>query len=517
MRPERGSGGVLSALRARWWGVLLCALIPVTAVIAQRQLAEDEYQAGAQVLFRSTNLDASVLNGSSYFGQSDDPLRTAATNFELIQSPEVARRVADGLAGVLSADDIAARMSFAAIGSSDVVEVAATDTDPEVAASLANAWAREFVAYRRETDRAQVAEAIELVQADLTAAEDAGASGARVEELRASLSQLRVVQALQTGGAEFIQPATAPTAPVSSSLVILALGAGLVGLLIGGVTAVLAERGDRRLRGPEMAGEALGLPLLASVPRLRAKDARDPSALMVPEARESFHTLAVRLRFFDLDHARRVVAVVSGESGEGKTSVALGLAMAYANMGRRVILVDCDLRRGDIRLRLPIGPGPGLAEVLSGQASLQEAVRECDLDFADGGFPGSTGGDGGGNGYLAVLAAGTSPPNPIQMLSSQAMLDVLARLRESYDNVVVDTSPLLRVSDAEALLPALDGFVIVARVQSTTTDDLERLTGILSRESERALGVVANDVHRRDTRSGYYGVTAQTGVRAGDR
>jgi len=517
MRTEHGSAGVLSALRARWWVVALCALLPVIAVLAQRQLQNDEYEATAQVLFRSTNLDATVLNGSSYFGESDDPLRAAATNFELIQSPEVAVRVAATLGGTLDAEGIEDRMTFTAVGSSDVVEVSATDHDRMLATNLANTWASEFVAYRRETDRAQIAEALDLVQDDLTAAQASGASDSRVEELRASLSQLRVVQALQTGGAEFIQPAAVPRDPVAPSLILVVLGAALVGVLIGGVTAVLAEKGDRRLRTADAAAEALGIPLLASVPRLRAKDPRDPTALMVPEARESFHTLAVRLRFFDLDSARRVVAVVSGESGEGKTSIALGLAMAYASMGRRVILVDCDLRRGDIRLRLPIGPGPGLAEVVSGQASLDDAIRDCDLDFAGGGFPGAIGAGAGSNGVLSVLASGTSPPNPIQMLSSKAMGDVLTRLRSVYDNVVIDTSPLLRVSDAEALLPAVDGFVVVARVQTTTTDDLGKLAGVLSGEAERALGVVANDVNRRDTRSGYYGVPAESGVSAGDR
>jgi succinoglycan biosynthesis transport protein ExoP len=519
MTKAHGYSGVLSALRARWWIVLLCALIPVVTALVHHQIEEERYQADALVLFRSTNLDASVLNGSSYFGRSNDPLRAAATNFELVQSPDVAARVAAALGSPWTTKLVTDRMRFAAVGSSDVVKISATDTDAALSAQLANTWASEFVAFRRETDRAQVSEAITLIERDL-ASSTPETEGARVDELRRSLSQLRVVQALQTGGAEFIQEAEVPTSPSGTPLVLVLLGGGLIGLVVGGITAVLAEKGDRRLRGADEAGAILDLPLLASIPKLRGKDTRAPSALMTAGAREGFHTLALRLRFFDLDSERRVIGIMSGESGEGKTSVALGLGMAYASMGHQVIVVDCDLRRGDMRLRLPIGPGPGLTEVLSNQATLSDAIRDCDLDFATEGFPRSpTPGASASSsaGTLSVLPAGAPPPNPIQMLSSKGLVEILSRLRSSYDHVILDTSPLLRVSDAEALLPALDGFIIVARVQATSSEDLGRIATIISRDRDRALGVVANEISRRDTRSGYYGAAQQAGVAAVDK
>jgi non-specific protein-tyrosine kinase len=114
------------------------------------------------------------------------------------------------------------------------------------------------------------------------------------------------------------------------------------------------------------------------------------------------------------------------------------------------------------------------------------------------------GGGGESSTELYVLPSGATPPNPIQMLSSHAMREVVKSLRDRFDHVVVDTAPLLRVGDTEALLEVVDGVLVVARVGQTTTDDLRRLAAILEAEAPRALGVVVNDVGRRDTREGYY-------------
>ena len=382
MSADRGLSAVARAVRSRWWIVVLCALIAGGAAFAARQLQDAEYRASASVLFRSTNLDASVLNGrNSYFDRSNDPLRTAATNFELVQSPTLAARVSKALGGDVTADDIEQQMSFREVGSSDVVEISATNTSAGVAALVANTWAREFVSYRRETNRAQVAEAIALIRRELdTSNAPADSTDARIQDLRQTLERLRVVQALQTGGAELVNTAAVPESPVGLPLIVVVLGATLLGALVGVAAATFLERRDRRVKSPDDVAGLLGLPLLASVPRIRPGSPGTPTDLTFPETREAFRTLALRLRLFDVDRPRKVVAVVSAESGEGKTSVALRLGATYAAAGQRVIVVDCDLRRGDLRLRLPIDTGPGLVEVLSGQATIAEAIAK--IEFA---------------------------------------------------------------------------------------------------------------------------------------
>ena len=504
MSAKRGFPAVLDALKSRWWVVLLCALIAGSAAFASRELREKEYQASASVLFRSTNLDASVLNGTSYFNRSNDPLRTAATNFELIQSPAVAARVSAELDGRLSPEEIERLVSFREIGSSDVVEISATDRSATDAAAIANTWASQFVAYRRETDRSQVAEAIALIRGELAGA-GAATTDERLQDLRQTLERLRVVQALQTGGAEVIDTASVPENPAGPSLILVVAGATLLGGLLGLATATLAQRRDQRLKAPDDAAELLDLPLLANVPRIRSGGSSALAALTGPDAREAFRTLALRLRFFDLDRARQVVAIVSAESEEGKTTVALRLASTYAAMGHRVVVVDCDLRDGDIRLRLPLDAGPGLVEVLSGQATIADAIRRIEFE-SESSIAGEE-----SSAVLYAIPTGASPPNPIQMLSSNAMRELMSALRESFDHVILDTAPLLRVSDTEALIELIDGIVVVSRLQQSTTDDLRRLSTILGARSTQVLGVVVNDVGRREAGRAQYGTASQPG------
>ena len=457
------------------------------------------------MLFRSTNLDASVLDGTSYFDRSNDPLRAAATNYELVQSPTVAARVSEELGGRLSPVEVEDLMSFREIGSSDVVEISATDRSATDAALIANSWAQQFIAYRRESDRSQVAEAIALIRAELDGADGAAtATDARIQDLRQTLERLRVVQALQTGGAELIDPASVPTKPAGPPVALVVLAATLVGALLGLATATFAQRRDRRLKSSDDAASILDLPVLANIPRIRAAGPSGMADLLAPEAQEAFRTLALRLRLFDVDRARQVVAVVSGESGEGKTSVALRLGATYAAMGQRVIVVDCDLRRGDLRLRLPIDAGPGLVEVLSGQATIADAIRRVEFGLE------SAGAQSRSQAVLCVIPSGASPPNPIQMLSSNAMKEVLNALRASFDHVILDTAPLLRVSDTEALAELVDGLIVVSRVQHSTTDDLRKLAAIVGADPSRALGLVVNEVGRRDTGRAYYGAAGST-------
>jgi capsular exopolysaccharide synthesis family protein len=504
MSAKRGFPAVLDALKTRWWVVLLCALIAGTAAFASRELREKEYQASSSVLFRSTNLDASVLNGTSYFDRSNDPLRTAATNFELIQSPAVAARVSEQLAGRLTPEAIERLVSFREIGSSDVVEISATDRSATDAALIANTWATEFVAYRRETDRSQVAEAIALIRGELERS-DAVVADERIQDLRQTLERLRVVQALQTGGAEVIDTASVPDEPVGPSIILVVAGATLLGALLGLATATLAQRRDQRLKTPDDAAALLDIPLLANVPRIRSGGSSALTDLTGPDAREAFRTLALRLRFFDLDRARQVVAVMSAESGEGKTTVALRLASTYAAMGRRVIVVDCDLRDGDIRLRLPLDGGPGLVEVLSGQATIADAVQRIEFD-SESAVAGEE-----LKAALYAIPTGASPPNPIQMLSSNAMRELMSALRESFDHVILDTAPLLRVSDTEALIELVDGIIVVSRLQHSTTDDLRRLSTVIGARSTQVLGVVVNDVGRREAGRAQYGTVKPAG------
>jgi capsular exopolysaccharide synthesis family protein len=244
-----------------------------------------------------------------------------------------------------------------------------------------------------------------------------------------------------------------------------------VAVLLGlGVIAIL-ERFDRRIRDPDELEPILGASLLSVIPGAAFPGAHpDPGAV-----REAFRTLAASLVYFNVERPLSTVLVVSPTRGDGKTTVATYLAIALARDGQNVALVDCDLRHPQVAVRLGVEPRAGLSEVLASQVTLSEALAEVDV----------------GDGRLRVLAAGTPPPNPTRLLSSARMDSVLLELSGMVDIVIVDTPPLLHVSDAIPLVERVSGVVAVAKVGSTHREALVRLRQVIDTARGELLGVVA--------------------------
>jgi len=492
---EGYAGRALTAARERPWLILICIVVALAATWGLRETQTPAYRAEATVLFRATNLDSSVLGGSRYFVQSVDPSRAAATNLQVTQSQAIAERVARRMSDV-DASVVRAHVSFAQQGDSDVVAIVGRDSDPSQAARYANLWSEELVAFRRETDQKQIEQAIELVENELRAR--GGGGGAASEDvvlLRSDLDKLRLVKTLQTGDVQRLDEAEVPSSPTGTPLS-LALGvAGVAGALVGLFAATVLSLGDRRIRTLEQASASTGLGGLAAIPKFpptRRGGSGGPVPLAVTEA---FRGLALRLRFFNVDREHRCIAVVSCSPAEGKSTVALHLATMSAAAGRRTLLMDCDLRRGEVARRLDVDTHVGLTEVLSGQRTLEEAVVGVPCPAAHG----------GSDAELWVLPRGTLPPNPTEMLASRGFAGLLKACSETYDLVVIDSAPLLAVPDTEALLRSVDGAVVVVRAGVTSTGEVSavRRSGVLGQKV--LLGVVLNAQTKGRKGGGYYG------------
>jgi capsular exopolysaccharide synthesis family protein len=213
---------------------------------------------------------------------------------------------------------------------------------------------------------------------------------------------------------------------------------------------------------------------------------------------ESFRQLRTSLQFLDVgaraggpSEARRLLSVTSSLAGEGKTTVAVNLAVALAETSARVLLVDADLRRPSVATRLGVEGAVGLTTVLVGQAEVSDVVQPW-----------------GGTG-LDVLTSGELPPNPGELLGSPAMRSLLARLRAEYDFVIVDTAPLLPVADGAIVASLVDGTLLLANVAKVRRYQLAESLGSLARVEASLLGVVLNRV-ARDVRS--YGYAADDGA-----
>jgi capsular exopolysaccharide synthesis family protein len=271
-----------------------------------------------------------------------------------------------------------------------------------------------------------------------------------------------------------LAPASLPSKPVSPNIR-RDTGFGLlVGLLVGIVIAIAREALDRTVRDSDDVAEMTDLTILGTVPRDLSK-----TPLPAMSSPRSARAEAYRQVRTTLINARRpqllqTMAVTSASLGEGKTSVVTNVAAALGRAGRRVAVVDADLRRPSVAKFFGLGPGYGLTDVLAGTCSLRKALNVLD------------------DGRLAVLTSGALPDNPSEALAGATMKHVLQQLADEYDYVLVDTPPVLPVTDPLVLAPLVDGVILVIRLGRTTRDRVQRARKALDRVNATVLGVVPN-------------------------
>jgi capsular exopolysaccharide synthesis family protein len=201
-------------------------------------------------------------------------------------------------------------------------------------------------------------------------------------------------------------------------------------------------------------------------------------------AAEQFRTLRARLDSIAAQHPLRTIAIASALPGEGKTLAAVNLAVVSAmSVGRRVLLVDCDLRRPRVHLTLGLSPETGLAEVLKDRATLSDSVIKVD------------------NLNLEVLGVRAQPPNPSELLASTRMRSLVEEAARAYDRVILDVPPTLALPDAKTVCDLADGVVLVVRAGTTPSEDVTATLDVIDRR--RVLGLVLNGVEDSAQRYGY--------------
>jgi tyrosine-protein kinase len=478
--PQVNSEGVLEQLlrtvRRRKWIVLQATIVvPVLALLFSLS-QEDEYTATATLLFRQAPSGIAEGNESVI-----DPTREAATNGQLVGLPVVAEKAAESLDGVSGAE-VLEDVSVEPSSEADTAKIVATTGSAGLSAEMANSYGRAYIDFRRNADRSQVQDAIDVAEASLeklTPAEREGKEGAA---LREQLDHLKLSQALQTGGAELVQPATPPSGrsspqPLRNTLLGLVLGA-----LLGLGLAALLERIDRRVRTVEELEEVYEAPILARIPRSQRLTKRQADAIgpQTPEG-EAFRVLRTNLRYFNLDRGLRSILITSPEAGDGKSTVARTLATTMAEMGDDVILVEGDLRKGGDLLDVAGKPASGLSNVLTG-TPVDKVLMKVGVP-ATGGLRERT---------LTVLPSGPVPPNPSELLESEQMRELLGQLQEQFEVVVLDSPALAAVSDALALISEVTTTVIVGGLGRTTRDAGRELSKQFALLGKKPVGVVAN-------------------------
>ena len=317
------------------------------------------------------------------------------------------------------------------------------------------------------------------------------------------LTETDLTRMLRTTHVRILDQALLPTAPVSPNVIKNVAGSSLVGLLLGLAVAFFISRLDRTIRSAE-AIEGLGMTLLGVIPHLEEDSDGEqspvrigkgpvppsPSDMVVYDhpmsaAAETFRMVRTNLAFMSQDAPLRSLVVTSALPLEGKTTVASNLATTLAQFGRSTLFVDADLRRPRVHRVFGVDKNVGLTSLVMGKASLQEAVQPTKVDG------------------LSVLPAGPIPPNPSELLHSNAFGQLKEDLLMRYDWVIFDSPPMGAVTDAAVLAPQVDGVLVVVRAGKTTRDSVLSAKKQLSSVSARLVGCVLNDIDVR-LRGPYY-------------
>jgi receptor protein-tyrosine kinase len=477
--------------RFKW--IALAVIVFVSGATYKYYDGQPRVYSAFSEIYLGPGLGDDVLGGAT--GGANDT-RTNANQARLIISPQVVSAVARDLGYKGDRNALLSLITVTPDPSTDFVKIAAVAGNASVSAALANGFAEHAIAYRRDQRVAVLRKALSNARSQLAevSTNNTPVSNAQRQAITGRISIIETEIAFPTRAGNVTTRATPPAVADSPKPTRSALFAMVLALLACIVAAYVFDRADRRVRRPSQAEELYEVPLLATVPRVRQPIPRDGVPAAVAAAfKEPFRTLRVNLGLLGVPEEVRSVLVTSAVPSEGKSTVVRNLALACRDAGLSVVVVEADLRRptlgGAFGVRGPIG----LAEVLLGTSRIDEVLqRVADHGYAAGsnGF-GGTPGNGLPAGTLEVITAGSTLVDPTAVLTAERFGALIERLVEARDIVLVDSPPVLPVSDALPLVSAVGGTLLVARPGVTTTDAAERLKRTFDRMKDaRILGVV---------------------------
>jgi Mrp family chromosome partitioning ATPase/capsular polysaccharide biosynthesis protein len=486
----------LTPVLVRKWWILAFTLLCGVALYLYFARQPDEYRASTSILVQTSNVDE-VLFGANAAQSSD---RVTNNQALLLRTRPVADAVAERLLFPASPDALLGALAVSPAKNADFVGLTVTWGEPRQAAQIANAFAQSFIQIRSRAVRGSVLAARDVAEQTLSGLADTRRNASARRELQERIQRLDVIASLPSGSAEQVDPASPPGAPSAPKPLRNAIFGGLLALLAAIGVAFLRDRMDRRIKSVDDVRRVYCAPLLSVLPHSKdtlAAENGHPS--LPPDLTEAVRLLRTNLDLIRREEDVRRIVVTSAVPSEGKTTVTRSLALAFHESGCRVAVVDADVRRPAGARVFGTESRPGLMEVLTGEVALEDALQHVEVGGQDlTALAKVHAGDNGGAhraAELSVLASGGAAHNPPALLASGRMRQILRELGESHDIVLIDTPPLLAVSDALPLFDETDAVLIVTRLGQTTTEVAERLVEVL-REArvKRLLGVVANDL-----------------------
>lgn len=456
---------------AVWKRVWIVAIASVLAAVMTLLVTvfciTPQYQASAMFYVNNSNISLGDASLSISSGDISASKSLVSTYIVILNTRETLNDVIDYAGVSRSYSQVKEMISAESVNSTEIFRVTVTAPDPQEAEKIANA-----VAY---------------------------------------ILPKRISTIVEGTSAQIVSSAVVPSRASSPSYTKNTILGFLLGFVLSVGVIALRELFDTTIRTEEDITQTCGYPILAEVPDMAApgkggsyysggkKDTSRPSSAepvligdgMSFSASEAYKLLRTKLQFSfaGSDSGCRVVGLSSALSGEGKSLTAINLAYTLSQLGKRVLVIDCDMRRPTIAKKLNIERKPGLSDLLTGQAALNGSIQYCGIREDEKAFH--------------VISAGEIPPNPVELLSSQKMHTLLETFRTAYDYVLLDFPPVGEVSDALVASAEMDGILIVTRQNHGNRPALGETIHQIEFVNGKILGVVYNGVSESGGKYGY--------------
>jgi len=410
-----------------------------------------------------------------------------------------------------SINDLKEWISVGVIRDTQLIQVTVTTTDPQFSAKIANAIVKVFAEQIQaiqigrfvqskaalETQLAETDKQITLYTDKVekaTSADEKERLDAKLTQYRSiyanlllSYEQIRLAEAQSVSSVVQVETATPNENPVSPKTFLNTILAAIAGFLLAVIVIVAREALDDTIKTPRDIIHKFHLPVLGVINRHPTNE-KMPISLSEPRSptAEAYRALRTNVNYTSVDHPLKKILITSAEPGEGKSTTISNLAVVMAQNGSRVIIADCDMRHPRLNAYFNLPNRIGMSTLFSHQEVVRSVCQPTNLAG------------------LSVITTGPLPPNPSELMGSKTMQTILDLMGQTADIILIDTPPVLAVTDAAALAPSLDGVILVAQPGKTRMTAFRQTLEQLAQVNARILGVVLNNVVTRGKSYGYH-------------
>jgi polysaccharide biosynthesis transport protein len=503
-------------VRRRWKFVALITIVVFGLGVVYSLNETKQYRAEALVELSRTDLAATVTGtpGTTLLGT--DFSRLAQTDATVASSEPIAAQAIKAVHAGVSARALLANSSVTSSPDTDLLTFEVNSVNPSQAIKLANAYARAYTQFQGQLDTAAVQSAVRGLSAQIAGFQRQGKSPPAALTGRAS--ELEVLRTLQASSTTVARPAT--SAPqVKPTPVRDAVLAAVAGLLLGLLGAFARDALDTRVTDENEISSRLGWPLLARLPT-PSRSIRKSGAVASlaepggPDA-EAVRILRAQVTYALRASGAKTVAITSAEVAEGKSTTAANLAVAIAQAGSHVVLLEMDLRRPSLARMFDLpSTTPGVSEVIFGDVPIRDALQQISLTSPDASGNGRT---DSGRGSLQLLVAGAALANVGELMGSDLVCRLIQDAADHADLVLIDTPPVVGIGDVSSLAQCVEAVLTVSRIGAVKRRALEELRRTITALPYRPLGVALTGVEGQlSQRYGYgYGYYSSRSPAAG--